>query len=96
MPSKDGRKRSRRGRTRNYPRQVSFLCSLAAGKNSVQRIGDVFTRGAKAPDERLPISALQHRRASSESADAVERRRRRDAARPPSDEDRYGFAPKPE
>mmetsp|Transcript_15745 Transcript_15745/g.49288 ORF Transcript_15745/g.49288 Transcript_15745/m.49288 type:complete len:163 (+) Transcript_15745:219-707(+) len=25
---------------------ASFLCSLAAGKNSVQRIGDIFRRGA--------------------------------------------------
>ena len=35
---------------------VSFLSSLAAGKNSVQRIGDVFSRGAVKPDaERRPV-----------------------------------------
>ena len=45
---------------------VSFLSSLAAGKNSVQRIGDVFSRGAVKPDaERRPVSALQLARASS-------------------------------
>lgn len=46
---------------------MSFLCSLAAGKNSVKRIGDVFLRGAKVPyvddedvREKVPYSALQH------------------------------------
>ena len=44
---------------------VSFLSSLAAGKNSVQRIGDVFSRGAVKPDaERRPVSALQLARAN--------------------------------
>lgn len=45
---------------------VSFLSSLAAGKNSVQRIGDVFSRGAVKPDaERRPVSALQLARANA-------------------------------
>ena len=41
---------------------LSFLCSLAAGKNSIQRVGDVFRRGAhewkKKKDDPLSEPAL--------------------------------------
>ena len=63
---------------------VSFLSSLAAGKNSVQRIGDVFSRGAVKPDaERRPVSALQLARANAYTDDLAARRRgRSDSANP--------------
>ena len=72
---------------------VSFLSSLAAGKNSVQRIGDVFSRGAVKPDaERRPVSALQL--AYTEDL-AARRRGRAHALSHGDDEARHGFAPKP-
>ena len=76
---------------------VSFLSSLAAGKNSVQRIGDVFSRGAVKPDaERRPVSALQLARANAYTEDLAARRRgRAHALSHGDDEARHGFAPKP-
>lgn len=77
---------------------VSFLSSLAAGKNSVQRIGDVFSRGARKPDaERFPIKAAQLARANAYTEDIAQRTRGRQSAllRPSADEARHGFAPKP-
>ena len=76
---------------------VSFLSSLAAGKNSVQRIGDVFSRGAVKPDaERRPVSALQLARANAYTDDLAARRRgRAHALSHGDDEARHGFAPKP-
>ena len=76
---------------------VSFLSSLAAGKNSVQRIGDVFSRGAVKPDaERRPVSALQLARANAFTDDIAARRRgRAHALSHGDDEARHGFAPKP-
>ena len=76
---------------------VSFLSSLAAGKNSVQRIGDVFSRGAVKPDaERRPVSALQLARANAYTDDIAARRRgRAHALSHGDDEARHGFAPKP-
>ena len=76
---------------------VSFLSSLAAGKNSVQRIGDVFSRGAVKPDaERRPVSALQLARANAYGDDIAARRRgRAHALSHGDDEARHGFAPKP-
>ena len=70
---------------------VSFLSSLAAGKNSVQRIGDVFSRGAVKPDgaaARLGAAARAgervhrgHRRAPPRPRARSQPRRRRGAAR---------------
>ena len=87
----------------------SFLCSLAAGKNSVQRIGDVFTRGARTPfddedvRERYPSSAALHaNKADVEDTEARRSRLRATLAKrtpptpaPDADEAKYGFAPKP-
>ena len=88
---------------------VSFLSSLAAGKNSVQRIGDVFTRGARTPfddedvRERYPSSAALHaNKADVEDTEARRSRLRATLAKrtpptpaPDADEAKYGFAPKP-
>ena len=90
---------------------LSFLSSLAAGKNSIQRIGDVFGRGAKVPfddedvRERVPYSAALHaNRMDVEDTEARRSRRKAglDARAPPkpksayeADDDKYGFAPKP-
>ena len=76
---------------------LSFLAALAQGKNSVQRIGDVFGRGAKPPDsERAPVSAMQFAATQNRTEDLAARHRGRAAALArSSDEDRYGFAPKP-
>ena len=76
---------------------VSFLSSLAAGKNSVQRIGDVFSRGAVKPDaERRPVSALQLARANAYRDDLAARRRGRAHAQSHGDDEaRHGRRSRP-
>jgi len=56
---------------------MSFLCSLAAGKNSVRRIGDVFRRNATPPDaEEKPYAAAQFETAAAMTDDGARRRGR--------------------
>lgn len=85
---------------------TSFLCSLAAGKNSIQRVGDIFRRGAHEwKKEEDPLSkpalsryqriTLENQKAKDSGEGFEKRKQALDARKRNGLEEQLSFVPPP-